>query len=76
MGRCDMNDPPTEWEEVMSRGLQELKNKSLKANVYIYIYICNLVYSAVVMYNIWRNINDIKHGNQPRTEEKLMQTII
>jgi hypothetical protein len=25
------------------------------------------------VYHLWRKRNDIQHGNQPKTEEKLMQ---
>jgi len=47
---------------------REWKNKSLKANI------CRLVLSATV-YNIWRNRNELKYGNHPKTEEQLMQKI-
>jgi hypothetical protein len=28
------------------------------------------------MYHLWRQRNDIQHGNQPKTEERLMQRIV
>lgn len=54
---------------VLRRGLQDWRKKSLTANV------CRLVYSSA-MYNIWRNRNEIEHGSRPKTEEKILQTII
>jgi hypothetical protein len=35
---------------------------------------CKLAWGAAV-YNIWRQRNDVKHGNQIRTEEKVTQNI-
>lgn len=47
----------------------ELEWKSLKA------VLCKLVLSAIV-YNIWRERNNVKHGNQLLTEERIMMKII
>lgn len=59
---------PTVWEEIMSQGIREQRNKSLKPLA------CKLAWGAAV-YNIWRQRNDVKHGNQIRTEEKVTQNI-
>jgi len=56
-----MVDPPTSWEDVISKILQQWRKKSLNVNV------CRLVFGST-MYNIWRNRNEIKHGSHPKTE--------
>jgi hypothetical protein len=55
--RCLVHNPYTDREEIMIRGLIALKGRNLKAAL------CRLSWSATV-YNIWRQRNDIKHGNQ------------
>jgi len=60
MRLCDMVDPPTSWEDVISKILQQWRKKSLNVNV------CRLVFGST-MYNIWRNRNEIKHGSHPKT---------
>jgi hypothetical protein len=63
MRMCDTVDPPTSWEDVISEGVLQCRNKSLKANV------CRLVFGSTV-YNICRNRNEIKHGSHPKLGRK------
>jgi hypothetical protein len=65
MNRCNVLNSPTVWEELVELEKRGKKNKSLKANI------CRLVLNAT-MYNIWRNLNELKYGNHPKTEEQLM----
>jgi hypothetical protein len=64
MEKCLVFDPPVGWVDVMGRGLRDWRNKSLKAIVR------KLAWSATV-YHLWRQRNEIWHGNQPKTEERL-----
>lgn len=68
MSRCNVLNPPVDWDEVVKLGMRKWNKKSLNANI------CRLVLSSTV-YNIWRNRNEIKHGNHPKTEEHILQKI-
>jgi hypothetical protein len=49
-------------------GAQELKGCGLKTSL------CRLSLGAVV-YNHWKHRNDIKHGNTPLSEDRIIQKI-
>lgn len=53
----------------MSWGLKELKGRNMKATM------CRLSGSAAA-YHRWRQRIDIKHYNQIRSEEKIVQSIL
>jgi hypothetical protein len=57
-----------EWAEVVSWTAGALKGKGPQASL------CKLCLAAVV-YHIWRQRNDLCHGNVPKTEEALVATI-
>jgi hypothetical protein len=68
MGLCGVLNPPTCWDDVVSLGLNEWRGKTMKA------YICWLVFGSSI-YTIWRTRNALRLGNNPSTEEKLLQHI-
>jgi hypothetical protein len=63
--KCFIENPPYEWDAIVESGIKDWKGGGLKA------VLCKLVLSASV-YNNWRERNNIKHGNQLLTEEKLV----
>ena len=69
MEMCNMVDLPTEWNDVISLGLQQWWKKTLHANN-----LCRLVFGSTVL-NLWRNRNELQHGDHPKMEEQLMQKI-
>ena len=50
------------------RVLRQWNDKKMRANL------CKLAIGSKV-YNIWRYINEIKHGSHPKTEEQVVQQI-
>jgi hypothetical protein len=60
MQNCGVLNPPIRWEDVISVGLDHWKKKTLQANI------CRLGFGCTI-YNLWRNINEIKHAGHPRT---------
>lgn len=66
--RCLIVDLPYKWEDIVERGVKEWKGIGLKADL------IKLVLSASV-YNLWRERNNIRHGNPLQTEEKIIQRI-
>lgn len=69
MRKSLVHDPPIAWPEIMCMGVSDWRNKTLKANV------CKLVWSAAV-YHLWRQRNDIRHGNPPKAQEKVLQEVV
>jgi len=65
---CCVLNPPICWDVVVSLGLQEWMGKTMKA------YLCWSVFGSTI-YNIWRNRNALRHGNNPWSEDKLLQQI-
>jgi hypothetical protein len=66
MKRCLLNDISILWEEIISQEIKEWRNRSLRASA------IRLAWGAAD-YHIWRQRNDLKHGNQGRSEEKMLQ---
>jgi hypothetical protein len=69
MHHCGVVDPSLIWEEVMQLGIQNWGNKALKGLV------CILVFGLVV-YNLWRTRNELKHSGQANTEEQILKKIL
>ncbi|GLT72246.1 hypothetical protein SLA2020_441990 [Shorea laevis] len=69
LGRCNVDDPPTVWAEVLRIGCNSWKKKTLPD------ILCRLVLSSTV-YNVWRTRNEIKHEGHPKTEEQVLKAII
>jgi hypothetical protein len=63
MQRCLQVNIPTNWEDILRKGLGEWLGKKLKAVV------CKLAWGSAV-YSIWRHQNDVKFGNHLNSEEK------
>lgn len=68
MQKCFQVSIPTDWEDIVRKGIGEWQGKSLKAVV------CKLAWSSAV-YNIWKYRIDVKFGNQLNSEEKLLQKL-
>jgi hypothetical protein len=68
MSICNVLNPPTCWEDVVSFGLEEWRWKTLNA------YLCRLVFASTI-YNTWRNRKALKHNNNLYTEKKFIQCI-
>lgn len=65
VSKCLITDPYLNWEDIMDWGERELKGERLKATL------CRLSSGAVV-YNVWKQRNDVKHDNQIKSEEKIV----
>jgi hypothetical protein len=63
LSACLVSDPRQEWDDVVEWSSAALKGKSLWTTL------CRLCFAAAV-YHIWRQRNDLLHGNVPRTEEQ------
>jgi superfamily II helicase len=59
---CSITDPYVEWTEVVECSVAKLKGRSLQTTL------CKLCFASSV-YHLWRQRNDLCHGNTPRTEE-------
>jgi hypothetical protein len=68
MSICLIQNPPVDWEDVVRWLVDDLQGKSLKATA------CRLSLAAVV-YPLWRQRNDLLHGNIPRTEEAIVSQV-
>jgi hypothetical protein len=68
MASCLIYDPFVEWEDVANWSVDVLKGKSLQ------ISLCKLNLGATVNH-IWKQRNDLLHGNTPRTEEAIVAQI-
>jgi hypothetical protein len=67
MKLCDLEDPPTCWEDVIE-GVQHWRKKILKA------YVCRLALGSTV-YHMWKNRNEIKYDTHPSSEDHILQRI-
>lgn len=68
MQKCSQITIPTDWEDILRKCIREWRGKSLK------VVVCKLAWGSAV-YNIWRYRNDMEHGNEMYSEEKLLQKI-
>ena len=68
MDRCLFVDPPDVWDEIIDRGVQNWKGKSLKS---ILVRLC----LSSTVYAIWRERNSIRHGVHLLSEEKILLKI-
>jgi hypothetical protein len=59
MNTCLVKDPPVEWDNVVRWFTADLQGISLKSSV------CRLCLATVV-YHLWRQRNDLLHGNTPK----------
>jgi hypothetical protein len=66
--KCLIEDPSIEWEDVIDWGVKELKGNSLKSTL------CMLMLGAVV-YHVWWQRNELKHGVGARSEEQINKII-
>jgi hypothetical protein len=69
MERCNIPNPPNDWEDILEEGCRSWKTKAMKG------VLCRLVLSATV-YEIWKARNVIRHGGQIKTEEQILKSII
>lgn len=68
MAACHFEDPPLFWEDVEIWSVKMLQGKNLEACL------CRLWLGAVI-YHLWRNRNDLQHGNAPKSEEAIVANI-
>ena len=67
--KCNQPHIPFEWDDILNKGVREWKGKSLGA------VICKLAWSSAI-YNMWRQRNVVKFGNQLISEEIMLQEIL
>jgi hypothetical protein len=65
MAACFIFDPEMEWEAIETWSSVVLKGKGLWTTL------CKLSLGAAV-YHIWRQCNDLVHGNTPWTKEQIV----
>lgn len=68
MELCLIADPKVEWDEVTVWCSSDLKGKNLHSTL------CKLSLGAIV-YHLWRQRNNLLHGNIPKTEESIVAQI-
>jgi hypothetical protein len=68
MADCSFLNVPLDWDSIESWGSAILHRKSLKACL------GRLCLGAMV-YQLWRQRNDLLHCNTPRTEEAILAQI-
>jgi len=66
---CFIRYPKQAWEDIAEWSSSALKGKSLWNTL------CRLCLDASI-YHIWRQRNDLLHGNVPRSEEQIIAQII
>jgi hypothetical protein len=64
-----IDDLPYEWDVIVERGVKNWNGRGLKVVSF------RLVLSASVC-NLWRERNNIRHGNQLQTKEKIIQKFV
>jgi hypothetical protein len=69
MAACSYDDPPLFWDSIVEWSTAMLHGKNLRSCL------GRLCLGAVV-YHIWKQRNDLQHGNTPRTEEALVANIL
>lgn len=68
MDACSFDDPLVKWDDVISWFKEEMLGKSLKSCLR------KLCLGATV-YHLWKQINDLLHGNIPLSEEAIVAQI-
>jgi len=68
MAACSFDDPPVTWDDVISWFKEEMRGKSLKSCL------CKLCLGATV-YHLWKQRNNLLHGNIPLSEEAIVAQI-
>jgi hypothetical protein len=68
MKDCFVTDPPVQWDEVMHWFIEKVRGKSLKT------FLCKLCLGATI-YHLWKQRNNLLHGNTPRSEEVIVSQI-
>jgi hypothetical protein len=66
--KCLIDDPCLSWDWSIECGIKDLKGKGMRESL------CQLSLGAVV-YHLWLQRNNLKKGNQPRTEEEIVKSI-
>lgn len=61
MASCLIVDPFVEWDDVVNWSIAAFKGKGLQVSL------CKLCFAACV-YLIWKQMNDLWHGNTPRRQ--------
>jgi hypothetical protein len=69
MERCNIPNPPTDWEDILKEGCRSWRTKAMRW------VLCRLVLSATV-YEIWKARNIVRHGGQIKSEEQILKSII
>jgi hypothetical protein len=69
MAVCLIENPLICWDKVLQWGLAVFHGKTIKACL-------GKLCIVAVVYHLWRQRNDIQHGNTPRTEEALVAQIL
>lgn len=62
MANCLIIDPPLEWEIVVEWCVAILHGKNLKSSL-------SKLYFEATVYHLWKQMNDLLHGNTLRTKE-------
>jgi hypothetical protein len=65
---CFISNPRKEWEDIEEWSSVDLKGKS------IWTTLCKVCLGASI-YHLWRQRNDLLHGNVPRTKEQIIAHI-
>jgi hypothetical protein len=65
---CGVVDPPVNWDDVVNWFKVGVNGKSLKSAL------CNMCLGAAV-YHLWRQRNDLLHGNPHCSEEAIVSHI-
>jgi hypothetical protein len=68
MASCLIFDTFVEWSDVANWSIAALKGMGLQVSL------CKLCFAATV-YHVWKQMNDLCHGNTPRTEEDIVVQI-
>lgn len=68
MQRCNILYSPTSWDDMVTVGCADWKDKSILGTS------CRLILSSTV-YGIWRERNVTKFGGQPKTEKQILKFI-
>jgi hypothetical protein len=68
MQRCNILNPPTSWDDMVSVGCTDWNAKTLLGTI------CRQILSSTV-YGTWRERNEIKFGGQPKIEEQILKLV-
>jgi hypothetical protein len=69
MQRCQENNSPITWDEVLKLGIRKWETITLKGLLYRLVL-------GLVIYNLWHTRNEIKHLSQPSFEEQILKKVL